>query len=686
MSLALALKYRPQLFCDLIGQDAISKTLGMALDKNRIVHAYLFSGLRGSGKTSSARIFARALECERGPISTPCGECDICKATLEGRNIDIIEMDAASNRSIDNIRDLIEQTKYAPAMARFKIFIIDEVHMLTKEAFNALLKTLEEPPPYVKFILATTDPLKLPATILSRTQHFRFKKIPHRLVVAHLKMILQKEEVGYDDGALEIIARSGGGSLRDTLTLTDQAINYCDKFLTTQQVTQMLGVVDPQVLSDFFGSILHNDEEGLKRNLETLSEYECEMIIDEMLLFLKDALFGGNKDFPLLLLDRFLGILSRAKSLLNLNPDGGFVLTLISLKMREAMKLKDINEAINSLEKAGVLSKNLAQNPIQNNAQNLSQNQPQNLAQDLSQESMPNKEHNTQNPPNTTNTTNDNTQDSSTQPTPNPSQMPLTPTNATNQNLASDLDNAKFDELVKKIYDRSFELGEVFSACVEFECVKENVLYWKACPNESQKGQLTRGYAVIVALAKEIFGETIAIKNTAKDSKNDTNPSNPSNPTNQPPSQNLNQSQNQNMAESKAEPNNAIESSITESIIQTNMQENPQNNTQEYTQNNTQESNPQHIDSANVDSSNADFGDFDQSKSMESNEPNATHTTNATESNEANKAQSNDNDLAKSQLQTQQFIAQNKELIDSIKQNFGATQMRVQDDNKPQTT
>ena len=248
MSLALALKYRPQLFSDLVGQEAISQTLGMALDKNRIVHAYLFSGLRGSGKTSSARIFARALECERGPISTPCGECDICKATLEGRNIDIIEMDAASNRSIDNIRDLIEQTKYAPAMARFKIFIIDEVHMLTKEAFNALLKTLEEPPQYVKFILATTDPLKLPATILSRTQHFRFKKIPHRLVVSHLKMILQKEEVGYDDGALEIIARAGGGSLRDTLTLTDQAINYCDKFLTTQQVTQMLGVVDPQVL------------------------------------------------------------------------------------------------------------------------------------------------------------------------------------------------------------------------------------------------------------------------------------------------------------------------------------------------------------------------------------------------------------------------------------------------------
>lgn len=655
MSLALALKYRPQLFCDLIGQEAISKTLGMALDKNRIVHAYLFSGLRGSGKTSSARIFARALECERGPISTPCGECDICKATLEGRNIDIIEMDAASNRSIDNIRDLIEQTKYAPAMARFKIFIIDEVHMLTKEAFNALLKTLEEPPPYVKFILATTDPLKLPATILSRTQHFRFKKIPHRLVVSHLKMILQKEEVGYDDGALEIIARSGGGSLRDTLTLTDQAINYCDKFLTTQQVTQMLGVVDPQVLSDFFGSILHNDEEGLKKNLETLSEYECEMIIDEMLLFLKDALFGGNKDFPLLLLDRFLGILSRAKSLLNLNPDGGFVLTLISLKMREAMKLRDINEAINSLEKA-TFSNNLAKanaldsatSHTQNLTQNITQNNTQNLAQDLPNKPMPNEKSNTQNPPNITN---DNAQDASEQATPNPTPQNLTPTNTPNQNLSSNLDSAKFDELVKKIYDRSFELGEVFSACVEFECVKKNVLYWKSSPNESQKEQLTRGYAVIVALAKEIFGETIAIKNTAKDSKiNDTNPSkHENNPLNQTSNQNPN-----NIAESS----NAIES------------------TPKY---NTQESNLQQ-DFANMDSSNADFGDFDSSKSVESNEENAT------QSNEPNKAESNNNDLAKSQLQTQQFLAQNKELIDSIKQNFGATQIHIRNDEQPKTT
>lgn len=611
MSLALALKYRPQLFSDLVGQEAISQTLGMALDKNRIVHAYLFSGLRGSGKTSSARIFARALECERGPISTPCGECDICKATLEGRNIDIIEMDAASNRSIDNIRDLIEQTKYAPAMARFKIFIIDEVHMLTKEAFNALLKTLEEPPQYVKFILATTDPLKLPATILSRTQHFRFKKIPHRLVVAHLKTILQKEEVGYDDGALEIIARAGGGSLRDTLTLTDQAINYCDKFLTTQQVTQMLGVVDPQVLKNFFGSILHNDEEGLKRDLKALSEYECEMIIDEMLLFLKDALFEGSKDFPLLLLDRFLGILSRAKSLLNLNPDGAFVLTLISLKMREAMKLKDINEAIQSLESAlakngnlqitsntASTTSNLSQNPAQTSA--VAMNDSASQKSSNSQESLNSQESSQGDLAQSGDSLlgadflSQNSQSS--QNPQNLQDLQNQVQNHINASADSTNDKAKFDELVKRIYDRSYELGEVFSACVEFDSVDSGVLYWKSNPNGQQKEQLKRGYSVIVLLAKEIFGE-VEIKNTYKD------------------------------------------------FAKSNEQE-AQANTQNTHSNATSaEMPPQSAENAeSADSANADM------------------TQDST------------------QNLTQKFLSENKELIASIKENFGAKEMRVQND------
>ncbi|MDD6925621.1 MAG: DNA polymerase III subunit gamma/tau, partial [Campylobacteraceae bacterium] len=213
---ALALKYRPKSFYELIGQEAIKENLIHALDSGRLGHAYLFSGLRGSGKTSSARIFAKDLLCERGVGSHACESCASCNSANEGRHMDIIEMDAASHRKIEDIRDLIEQTRYAPVSGRFKIFIIDEAHMLTKEASNAFLKTLEEPPAYIKFILATTDPLKLPATILSRTQHFRFKAISHELIVKHLEDILIKEQISFESGALKIIARSGSGSLRDT--------------------------------------------------------------------------------------------------------------------------------------------------------------------------------------------------------------------------------------------------------------------------------------------------------------------------------------------------------------------------------------------------------------------------------------------------------------------------------------
>jgi len=193
-SQALALKYRPATFKELIGQESVSQTLSLAIESNRVSHAYLFSGLRGSGKTSTARIFSKALLCDKGPTATPCGVCENCVLASESRHMDIIEMDGASNRGIDDIRALIEQTKYKPSMGRYKIFII---------------KTLEEPPEYVKFILATTDPLKLPATILSRTQHFRFKHISVKNVSHHLAHILQEEGVEYELEALDILARSG---------------------------------------------------------------------------------------------------------------------------------------------------------------------------------------------------------------------------------------------------------------------------------------------------------------------------------------------------------------------------------------------------------------------------------------------------------------------------------------------
>ena len=347
----LARKYRPKNFDELIGQDTISQTLSLALDANRLSHAYLFSGLRGSGKTSTARIFAKALICETGITHQPCGSCQNCVDSLENRHIDIVEMDGASSRKIDDIRDLIEQTKYKPSSARFKIFIIDEVHMLTKEAFNALLKTLEEPPAYVKFILATTDPLKLPATILSRTQHFRFKSIATNKVVDHLSHILNLEGIKYESDALEILARSGSGSLRDTLTLLDQAIIYSKNHVDVRTVTDMLGLVDPDFISKLFRAVFAKDHAALVEFTKILEEYEAEMVVDELIAYLKERMYAGDALYSTLVLDRFFRILSDSKYLFSINADGSFVLSLIFFKMIEALRIKEVDQMIESLQK-----------------------------------------------------------------------------------------------------------------------------------------------------------------------------------------------------------------------------------------------------------------------------------------------------------------------------------------------
>jgi len=350
---ALALKYRPKNFDELIGQEAVSKSLIHALDEGRISHAYLFSGLRGSGKTSSARIFSKALVCEKGPTSKPCEVCPQCIMANESRHMDIIEMDAASHRKIDDIRELIEQTKYAPAMARYKIFIIDEVHMLTKEAFNALLKTLEEPPSYVKFILATTDPLKLPTTVLSRTQHFRFKQISRYSIIKHLEFILSKEGISYEKEALEILARSGGGSLRDTLTLLDQAIIYGANNVTANGVASMLGLLDPEKIEDIITHVLNHDKNTIRVLVSELESYDPEMIIDEILANLKQKFIENDSKISLLVYERFFRILAQAKGMLNVSSDNGFVLMLMLFMMIEALNLQDIDDAINE-----VISKN----------------------------------------------------------------------------------------------------------------------------------------------------------------------------------------------------------------------------------------------------------------------------------------------------------------------------------------
>lgn len=344
----LALKYRPRRFEDLVGQTTISQTLSLALDSNRLSHAYLFSGLRGSGKTSTARIMAKSFLCEKGPTSKPCEVCEHCLSANSGRHLDIIEMDAASNRGIDDIKDLIEHTKYKPSSARFKVFIIDEVHMLTPQAFNALLKTLEEPPGFVKFILATTDALKLPATILSRTQHFRFNKISQSDVVNHISSILNKEQISFEKQALEIIAKSGQGSLRDTLTLLDQAIIFSKANIDVASVVDMLGLIDPQMMDKIFKTVLNKDD--FNPLLEELQNYEANQILNEMTNYLKTAMLEKDSRFNTFFYERFFRIIGDSKQLLSLNSDDSFVLILTFMKLIEATNLKSIDEILNQVE------------------------------------------------------------------------------------------------------------------------------------------------------------------------------------------------------------------------------------------------------------------------------------------------------------------------------------------------
>ncbi|WP_457564559.1 DNA polymerase III subunit gamma/tau [Caminibacter sp.] len=346
--MVLALKYRPKKFEEIIGQDAIVKTLTNALDSGRIANAYLFSGLRGSGKTTTARIFAKALQCEKGPTSTPCETCENCNLANENRHMDIIEMDAASNRKIEDIRELIEHTKYKPTIGRYKIFIIDEVHMLTNEAFNALLKTLEEPPEYVKFIMATTDPLKLPATILSRVQHFRFNKIPERIIENYLQSVLAKEGVEYDDAAVRLIVKSGSGSVRDSLTLLDQAIAYSGGKIDLDKVVEMLGVINPEIVEEIFKAILNQDKKKVVEIVKEIKDYDIESILDEIILYLKEAMFNGS--LPLITMQRFFNILSDTRELIKYHSDNEFILTLMFFRMIEATKPHKIDELIKSFE------------------------------------------------------------------------------------------------------------------------------------------------------------------------------------------------------------------------------------------------------------------------------------------------------------------------------------------------
>ncbi len=257
--LSLYRKWRPQTFDDVIGQTRVTQTLANAITSNRIVHAYLFCGHRGTGKTTTARILAKALNCERGPTAAPCNVCTICRAISGGFSLDVIEIDAASNRGIDEIRDLREKVKLVPVEGRYKVYIIDEAHMLTTEAANALLKTLEEPPPHAVFVLVTTEPHRLPATITSRAQRFDFKRIPLSAITGRLRSIAEHEGVAIDDGALHLIARAADGALRDAESMLDQLSAFCQGRITRADVLTVLGLIEEEVAQEVAGAVIAQD-------------------------------------------------------------------------------------------------------------------------------------------------------------------------------------------------------------------------------------------------------------------------------------------------------------------------------------------------------------------------------------------------------------------------------------------
>jgi DNA polymerase-3 subunit gamma/tau len=269
----IARKYRPQVFDDVMGQRVITETLKNAILNNRVAHGYIFSGARGVGKTTTARILAKALNCAEGPTVTPCGQCDSCREIAAGNSVDVVEIDAASNRGIDEIRELRENARYLPARDRNKVFIIDEAHMLTTEAFNALLKTLEEPPPRTLFILATTEAHKLPTTIQSRCQHFAFRLLDYSELLSRLEWVLRQEKVQADEGSLAAIARAAEGSVRDALSVLDQVIAACGGRLEAARVAQILGVTSAELFEELMAAI---DAQDGKQVLEITGRLTAE--------------------------------------------------------------------------------------------------------------------------------------------------------------------------------------------------------------------------------------------------------------------------------------------------------------------------------------------------------------------------------------------------------------------------
>jgi DNA polymerase-3 subunit gamma/tau len=290
--LVLARKWRPRVFDDVVGQEHVTRTLQNAIKQDRVAHALLFTGSRGVGKTSCARILAKAMNCERGPTTDPCGQCPACVEITGGTSTDVFEIDGASNNSVDQIREIRESVKFVPSRGKRKMYIIDEVHMLTTAAFNALLKTLEEPPAHVLFVFATTEPHKIPETILSRCQRFDFKRIPEKKIVDAITRIASKEGVHVEPAALHHIAREAEGGMRDSLSLLDQVIAFCGTEITEVQVREVLGIADRRILSDLTAAILEGNSQRALLLVEDLFHFgiDLQKFAGELVKHLRDLI------------------------------------------------------------------------------------------------------------------------------------------------------------------------------------------------------------------------------------------------------------------------------------------------------------------------------------------------------------------------------------------------------------
>ena len=370
----LARRYRSTTFDEVVGQEPIARTIRNAIDQNRVAHAYLFCGTRGVGKTTMARILARALNCEKGPTTDPCGKCDICQAIHRGDDVDVLEIDGASNTSVEDIRILRENAHYRPARARFKIYYIDEVHMLSRSAFNALLKTLEEPPEHVKFIFSTTEPERLPATILSRCQRFDFRAVATDRIAAHLTSILKQEKVKAEPEAVLAIARTGRGSVRDAMTLLDQAIAVGDGKITLESVRETVGAVAGEKILGLVGACAAGDVGGALGLFADLLAGGAELgvILEQMMRQVRDLLvvktcgpeaelldvFGpdrqelaavaGKLSIPALV--ACLGYLSEARSRSRWAVDGRPIAELALVRMASLAEMEPLPEVLSRLE------------------------------------------------------------------------------------------------------------------------------------------------------------------------------------------------------------------------------------------------------------------------------------------------------------------------------------------------